>query len=174
MKMIRAMWFTLFGSILRHWHSNIAAGCNASNEISGAMRRCPVIRWLHVLRSKISLHSLGVCLDIFLIIDGYFLNFGRFSYSNQLAVGKLAVICPTWAATFLGFIPVFFFRESGWEHGGLRAPTRWSQFSTAENQKKNAPNRRKETPHIKKSHENTPNGNALLDWKWFLWPDFFH
>ena len=52
MKMIRAMWFTLFGSILRHWHSNIAAGCNASKEISSAMRRCPVIRWLHGLRSK--------------------------------------------------------------------------------------------------------------------------
>lgn len=117
MKMIRAMWFTLFGSILRHWHSNIAAGCNASKEISSAMRRCPVIRWLHVLRSKISLHSLGVFLDIFLIIDGHFLNFGRFCYNNQLAVGKLAVICPTWAATFLGFLPVFF---SG---------TRWSQSS---------------------------------------------
>lgn len=82
MKMIRAMWFTLFGSILRHWHSNIAAGCNASKEISSAMRRCPVIRWLHVLRSKISLHSLGVFLDIFLIMAIFWILGGFVTITN--------------------------------------------------------------------------------------------
>lgn len=101
-------------------------------------RRFPVpcvdVQWLDDYMASdqnISFHSLGVFLDIFLIIDGHFLNFGRFCYSNQLAVGKLAVICPTWAATFLGFLSVFFSGNllkavgntvvSELQHGGLHS-----------------------------------------------------
>lgn len=140
-------------------------------------RRFPVpcvdVQWLDDYMASdqnIFFHSLGVFLDIFIIIDGHFLNFGRFCYSNQLAVGKLAVICPTWAATFLGFLPVFFFRNTVVSE----LQTWWSQFSTAENHKKIAHQTAEKKRHTSKSRMKKHQTEKSDTWfkvisLWFSW-----